>query len=403
MTVLTTTKGQKGLPRYFAAVFDVARKLDNGRLDIRLPDGRVFRAEGAKPGPVAEVTVDNPDSFARLIREGDLGFADAYLEGWWSTPDLQAFMDLVLNRNENLFDGYPGMALVRAFERIRHLLRANTRRQAKKNISYHYDLGNDFYEKWLDETMTYSSALFHTGQEDLARAQLQKYESMVDRMQVAPGDHVLEIGCGWGGFAEYAAKERGLRVTGLTISREQHDYAVERMRRAGLSDRVEIVLRDYRDERGSYDGIASIEMFEAVGEKYWPTYFAAVRDRLKPGRNATLQIITLNERRFETYRKGVDFIQKYIFPGGMLPSPAALDREIAASGLMRRESYEFGQSYSQTLRRWHDTFSQAWDDIREMGFDDRFRRMWDYYLTCCAASFKSGNCDVTQITVTRPA
>jgi cyclopropane-fatty-acyl-phospholipid synthase len=225
---------------------------------------------------------------------------------------------------------------------------------------------------------------------------------MVDQMGAAPGDHVLEIGCGWGGFAEYAARERGLKVTGLTISQAQHDYAVQRIAAAGLSDRVEIKLQDYRDERGSYDGIASIEMFEAVGEKYWPVYFDTLRDRLKPGRHATLQIITVQDRRWKVYKRGVDFIQKYIFPGGMLPSPSALKAEVERAGLRIRGSIEFGQSYSDTLRRWHETFNARWDEIAAMGFDDRFRRMWNFYLTSCAGSFKGGNCDVTQITVTRP-
>ena len=402
MPVLTTTRGQTGLPRYFGHVFDMARGLQNGRLDIVLPDGRRFRVEGESAGPVAEFTVHDPDLFARLIREGDLGFCDAYLEGGWTTPDLQALMDLVHADNEDIYDGFPGMGMVRTFEKFRHWLRSNSKAQARKNIAHHYDLGNDFYGLWLDETMTYSSALFRTGQEPLERAQMQKYESMVEQMGARPGDHVLEIGCGWGGFAEYAAAERGLRVTGLTISRAQHDYAVERIARAGLSDRVEIKLQDYRDERGSYDGIASIEMFEAVGEKYWPVYFDTLRERLKPGRHATLQIITVQDRRWEVYNRGVDFIQKYIFPGGMLPSPTALRREIERAGLKLKGSIEFGESYSQTLRRWHETFNARWDQIAGMGFDERFRRMWNFYLTSCAATFQHGNCDVTQITVTRP-
>jgi cyclopropane-fatty-acyl-phospholipid synthase len=402
MTALTTTKGQTGLPRYFAACFQTAQRLHTGRLDFVLPDGRRFRAEGARPGPVAELHIHNPDTFARLVREGDLGFSDAYLEGWWSTPDLQAFMDVIHTDNDAVYDGFPGMKFVRAYEQLRHWLRSNTRRQAKKNISYHYDLGNDFYRLWLDDTMTYSSALFRSGQESLERAQTQKYASMVDQMGARPGDHVLEIGCGWGGFAEYAARERGLRVTGLTISEAQHDYAVDRIARAGLSDRVEIKLQDYRDERGTYDGIASIEMFEAVGERYWPVYFAVLRDRLKPGRNATLQVITVQDRRFEMYRKGVDFIQKHIFPGGMLPSPSVLRAEVARAGLQVKGSLEFGESYSHTLRRWHELFNDRWDEIARMGFDDRFRRMWNYYLTSCAGTFKGGICDVTQITVTRP-
>ena len=357
MTPLTTTKGQTDLPRYFTPVFETACRMANGRLDFVLPDGRKFRAEGQAPGPVAELDIHSNDIFARLIREGDLGFCEAYLEGAWSTPDLQAFMDLVHADNEELYDGFPGMGLVRAWEKLRFWLQSNSKRQAKKNISYHYDLGNAFYGLWLDETMTYSSAKFDTGQESLEKAQIAKYASMVDQMGAQPGDHVLEIGCGWGGFAEYAAKERGLRVTGLTISKEQHDYAVDRVARAGLADRVQIKLQDYRDERGTYDGIASIEMFEAVGEKYWPVYFNALRDRLKPGANATLQIITVQDRRWEVYKRGVDFIQKYIFPGGMLPSPNALRAEVERAGLRRARSIEFGDSYSQTLRRWHESFN----------------------------------------------
>lgn len=402
MDVLTSTAGQSGLPRYFASAFEVAKRLGRGRLDFVLPDGRRFRVEGKAAGPVAELTVHNADSFARLIREGDLGFCDAYLDGWWSTPDLQALMDLVqLPENDMVNDGFPGMGLVRFYERMRFWLQGNSKAQAKKNIHYHYDLGNAFYRLWLDETMTYSSAIFRSGQESLEAAQVEKYRSMVDQMGAKPGDHVLEIGCGWGGFAEYAAKERGLQVTGLTISQAQYDFAVERMERLGLSDRVTIKLQDYRDERGTYDGIASIEMFEAVGEKYWPVYFNALRERLKPGAKATLQIITIADKRWDVYRKSVDFIQKYIFPGGMLPSPAVLRAEVEKAGLRVAGSIEFGESYSQTLRRWHDTFNDRWDEVSRMGFDDRFRRMWNFYLTSCAGAFQGGNCDVTQITVTR--
>ncbi len=404
MDVLTSTAGQAALPRYFASAFDIARKMGRGRIDFVLPDGRRFRAEGAKPGPVAELVVHNPDCFARLIREGDLGFCEAYLDGWWSTPDLQALMDLVqLPENDPVNDGYPGMGLVRFYEKLRFWLQSNSKVQARKNISYHYDLGNAFYRLWLDETMTYSSAVFRTGQESLEAAQTEKYRSMVDQMGAKPGDHVLEIGCGWGGFAEYAAKERGLRVTGLTISQAQYDYAVERMEKAGLSDRVTIKLQDYRDERGLYDGVASIEMFEAVGEKYWPVYFNTLRDRLKPGAKATLQIITIADKRWEVYRRSVDFIQKYIFPGGMLPSPSVLRAEVERAGLRVAGSVEFGLSYSQTLRRWHDTFNARWEEVSKMGFDDRFRRMWNFYLTSCAGAFEGGNCDVTQITVSKPA
>ena len=402
MSVLTSTNNQQNLPRYFGRVFDLVGKLNSGRVDFILPDGRKFRAEGLKPGPVAEVIINNPDVFARLVREGDLGFCDAYLDGWWTTPDLQAFMDFIHADNDDMYDGFPGMALVRAWEKARFWFQSNTKRQALKNISYHYDLGNDFYSLWLDDTMTYSSALFNTSQESLEKAQIAKYASMVDQMGVKPGDHVLEIGCGWGGFAEYAAKERGLKVTGLTISKEQLDYANKRIKSKGLSDKVNLKLQDYRDETGVYDGVASIEMFEAVGEKYWPVYFDKIKQCLKPGKQATLQIITIQDARWDVYRKSVDFIQKYIFPGGMLPSPSVLRQEIHRAGLSVQHSIEFGKSYSQTLRRWFEVFNNKWDNISAMGFDDRFRRMWNFYLTSCAATFESGNCDVTQITLQKP-
>ena len=400
--IKTTTDGERNLPRYFARAFALLQTVNNGRIDFVLPDGRQFRAEGPNPGPVAEVHIHNEDLFARLIREGDLGFCDAYLDEWWTTPDLQAFMDWAHADNDDIYDGFPGMGLVRQFEKFRFWLQRNHRDQAKKNISYHYDLGNAFYGLWLDDTMTYSSALFETGQESHEAAQIAKYASMVDQMGAQPGDHILEIGCGWGGFAEYAARERGLKVTGLTISEEQFKYAQERIEKAGLSDQVEFKLQDYRDERGLYDGIASIEMFEAVGEKYWPVYFETVRERLKPGKTATLQIITVQDRRWEVYKRGVDFIQKYIFPGGMLPSPSALRDQIGKAGLAVERSIEFGQSYNISLRRWHETFNEKWDQIADMGFDDRFRRMWNFYLTSCAATFESANCDVTQITIRRP-
>tara|TARA_B100000768_G_C11270503_1_gene373190 strand:- start:462 stop:1670 length:1209 start_codon:yes stop_codon:yes gene_type:complete len=400
--ILTTTDGQKDLPRYFATAFGIAQKGQNGRMDFVLDDGRTFSAEGPGVGPVCEIRIHNSGIFERLLREGQLGFCDAYLDGQWSTPDLQAFMDYIHADNDEVFDSFPGQKLVQFYERFRFWLQGNSKGQARKNISYHYDLGNDFYGLWLDKTMTYSSAIFEDGQDCLEKAQTAKYASMVDQMGVKAGDHVLEIGCGWGGFAEYAAKDRGLNVTCLTISKEQIKYAQDRINAAGLTELVKFKLQDYRDETGVYDGIASIEMFEAVGEKYWPSYFQTVHDRLKPGAHATLQIITVRNDRFDVYRKGVDFIQKYIFPGGMLPSPEVLAQQVEKAGLNVVKSIEFGESYSQTLRRWHDTFNDKWDQVVAMGFDDRFRRMWNFYLTSCAATFHYGNCDVTQITISKP-
>ncbi|MCF6443422.1 cyclopropane-fatty-acyl-phospholipid synthase family protein [Nereida sp. MMG025] len=400
--ILTTTQGQDNLPRYFTQVFAMAQNMNRGQLDMVLPDGRRFRATGKAPGFVAELDIHNDDIFGRLIREGDLGFCDAYLDEWWSTPDLQAFMDLIHDDNDEIYDGFAGQALVRMYEKLRFWWQSNSKAQAKKNISYHYDLGNDFYAAWLDDTMTYSSALFKTGQESTEKAQEQKYAQLIDEMGAVAGDHLLEIGCGWGGFAEYAARERGIKVTGLTISQEQFNYAVDRIEKAGLSDMVTFKLQDYRDEKGQYDGVASIEMFEAVGEKYWPVYFETLKKCLKPGKQATLQIITVKDARWPVYKRGPDFIQKYIFPGGMLPAPSILKQEVEKAGLDVAKSVEFGESYSITLRRWFDDFNAQWDTIKPMGFDDRFRRMWNFYLTSCAATFSSKNCDVTQITVARP-
>ncbi|TVQ55566.1 MAG: class I SAM-dependent methyltransferase [Rhodobacteraceae bacterium] len=392
-----------GAPRWFHTVFAVVGNINAGSLSFVLPDGRVFKAEGTEPGPDGVIEVRDARLFWRMIRDGELGFAEAYMDGWWTTPDLQAVLDAALLNNDCVARGFAGKTFTRLVERLRHWLNRNSRRGSKRNISKHYDLGNDFYAKWLDESMTYSSALFHRPDESLKDAQINKYAALCDSLGVRRDDHVLEIGCGWGGFAEYAAAERGARLTGITISREQHDFAKRRIFEKGLAERVEIVMRDYRDERGLYDGVASIEMFEAVGEKYWPVYFGAVRDRLKPEGRASLQIITIADRWFEGYREGVDFIQKYIFPGGFLPCPSALKDQTTKAGLSWVESHEFGQSYSDTLRRWRAQFHAAWPEIEPMGFDERFRRMWDFYLAVCAACFRAETTDVTQVTLRRAA
>lgn len=402
MTVLTSTRGEAGLPRWFDAVFASLQRIRAGRIDIHLPDGRIFRADGPEPGPYGQVVVNNPGLPGRLLRDGDVAFGEAYMEGWWDSPDLQAVMDVMLLNVSEVARSFPGMGLVRAYEQARHWLRSNSKTQAKRNIAHHYDLGNDFYGRWLDPSMTYSSALFERD-EDLPTAQTNKYAAMCDSIGVTPDSHVLEIGCGWGGFAEYAASARGAKITALTISRAQHDFAKERVFKAGLNERVEIQLKDYREERGSYDGVASIEMFEAVGEKYWPTFFNSLKDRMRPGGLAALQIITIDDGLFAHYRRSVDFIQKYIFPGGMLPSPAALNQQIARAGLDRVGSREFGLSYAETLRQWHQSFNAAWAEIETQGFDDRFRRMWNYYLTSCASSFEFRATDVTQVAIRKGA
>ncbi|MEZ8006098.1 MAG: class I SAM-dependent methyltransferase [Amylibacter sp.] len=402
MDIFTSTQDQKGLPRYFRHVFKILSSIKIGTVEVSLPDGRIFKAEGLKGGSVARINVIDPDCFSRLVRDGDIGFLEAYMDAQWATPDLQCFMDVIFQNFHQLVTSFPGAGLVKMFEKLRHWLNSNSKRQARKNISYHYDLGNKFYGLWLDKTMTYSSALYKTKRENLDVAQTQKYAQMCDEIGIKEGDHILEIGCGWGGFAEYAAGQRGAKVKGLTISQEQHDFAVARIERAGLSQQVEIVMQDYRDESAKYDGIASIEMFEAVGEKYWPVYFNKVNACLKPNAKATLQIITVPEDRFNDYRNSVDFIQKYIFPGGMLPTEAKLKGEIDRVGLEFENIIEFGHSYSTTLRRWFDTFNAKWPDISPMGFDDRFRRMWNVYLTGCASSFEFNRTGLIQITMKKP-
>ena len=395
-------RGEAPLPRWFAAVFATLRGLETGAAEFRLPDGRLFRAEGRRPGPLAQVEVHDPRLFARMIRDGEMGFAEAYLDGWWDSPDLQAVLDVALLNNRAVSRRFGGARAMRLLRRVQHWTRRNTRSQARRNIAAHYDLGNDFYAEWLDESMTYSAALFETGAEATEAAQQAKYAALLDAIDPPEGGHVLEIGCGWGGFAEYAAKARGLRVTALTLSAEQKAYAEARMARAGLSDRVQIALRDYRDETGVYDGVASIEMFEAVGEKYWPVYFDALRARLKPGARAGLQVITIADELFDEYRRGMDFVQKYIFPGGMLPSPSRLQAEARSAGLRVDATTEFGSSYAETLRRWRARFHDGWPRIEPMGFDDRFRRMWDFYLASCASCFMAGATDVAHIRVSRP-
>ena len=400
---LTSTEGERDLPRWFETFFAIIQRIEIGTLEIALPDGRVFAAEGARPGPQGRIDVHEREFFSRMAREGELGFGEMYIEGWWTTPDLQAVLDVCLLNNENISRRFPGQALVRAFERLRHWLRANTRRGARKNISFHYDLGNAFYAEWLDPTMTYSSALFSGQGESLTEAQTNKYAAICERAGLKPGDHVLEIGCGWGGFAEYAIREHDVTVTGLTLSREQKTYAEERLARAGLADRAEIALRDYRDETGVYDRIVSIEMFEAVGEKYWPTFFGTLRDRLKPGGQAALQVITVAEHLFAGYRNSTDFVQKYIFPGGMLPTASELRVQSARVGLEVVGSTEFGSDYSRTLRLWADRFAARWPQIRALGFDEGFRRTWCFYLASCAACFAAETTDVTQISLRKPA
>jgi cyclopropane-fatty-acyl-phospholipid synthase len=391
----------RGLPFAARQALRLASGLVWGSLTVSIPDGRVLLFKRREPGLAAAMQIRDWSFAARLAKAGDLGFAEAYLRGEWDSPDLTAFIELFARNRALIETLLPNRPLVRIWQVFRHFLNRNSRSGARRNIHAHYDLGNRFYEAWLDRTMTYSSALFAPGDNDLASAQRRKYRALAEALQLQPSHHLLEIGCGWGGFAAFAAEEIGCRVTGLTISQEQYAYARERIAAAGLSDRVELKLQDYRDETGTYDRIASIEMFEAVGEAYWPTYFRQLRDRLKAGGLAGLQVITIRDENFANYRREIDFIRRYIFPGGMLPSPSILRDLGARFGVPVASDHNFGLDYARTLSLWRERFRAAWPQLVPLGFDERFRRLWEYYLAYCEAGFRTGNIDVRQMIFTK--
>jgi cyclopropane-fatty-acyl-phospholipid synthase len=389
-------------PLWSHVLRDWADRIVAGQLTIQFPDSTSHVVRGTLPGPCATLNVRSGKLLWRIATGGSLGLARGYIEGDWDTADLGALLELGLANEQTLHSLLDAPGLARLLAYLRHRRRANTRAGSKRNIAFHYDLGNDFYREWLDETMTYSSAMFTHPEQSLAEAQLEKYARVVRELDLGADDHVLEIGCGWGGFAEFAARETGCQITCLTLSGEQAKFASERIAAAGLTDRVEIRLEDYRDCAGQFDKIVSIEMFEAVGEENWPTYFKALRTLLKPGGRAMLQVITIAESSFEEYRRQADFIQTYIFPGGMLPSRTAFAAAASAQELDLISSEFFGRDYEKTLLIWDTSFSAAWHRIQAHGFDARFRRMWHYYLQYCAVGFRTGRIDVGQFLLQRP-
>jgi len=378
-------------------------RFPNGTLDLILPDGQ--RARFGVGQPHAQIRLHNWAPVQAALRSGDIGFAEAFIDGDWSTDDpVRVLQYFIRNREaaESVVYGsfWGGLAY-----RFKHWLNRNTKDQAKKNIHAHYDIGNAFYALWLDPTMTYSSALFAqahvdphapAADDEMVTAQRGKYGRVLDELRLAPGSRVLEIGCGWGGFAEVAARA-GLAVKGLTLSAAQLQFAQARLARQGLP--AELVRQDYRDERDQYDGIASIEMFEAVGEAYWPAYFATLARCLKPGGRACVQTIEIADRLFDRYCRSSDFIQQYIFPGGMLPCPAEFRRQAERAGLRVADARSFGTHYAKTLATWRVRFMSQLDAVRAQGFDERFIRIWHFYLAYCEAAFAEGNTDVTQYTL----
>lgn len=390
------------VPRSGRVLLSLLARLRHGRLNLVVPGGQTFSFTGDLPGPDATIHLEDWQVFDEVRRSGDVGFAEAYLDERWHTPDLRALLELIAVNRAVLERLLYGKWWGRLFYRLRHLRRANTREGAKKNIHSHYDLGNAFYRSWLDETMTYSAALFEGDPErTLEQAQIAKYERILRRLGVNSDDHVLEIGCGWGGFAEYAARTRGCRVHGITLSVAQLEYARHRISEAGLSHLVEFSLTDYRDVRGSFDYVVSIEMFEAVGEKFWPAYFSAVRGRLKRGGRALVQTITIADELFAQYRKSTDFIQQYIFPGGMLPSPSIFRKLAGHAGFSVRDEHRFGIDYAETLKSWRNRYRKVSGELHALGFDARFERLWNFYLVYCEVGFRAASTDVMQLELHR--
>lgn len=367
-------------------------RLRTGRLQLTLPNGAVIERRGAPAGPEAVMIVHRWRALWRIRRDGDNGFADSYLDGDWSTPDLGAVLELCM-QNEAALGTPAGRRLGLLRNRLQHWLRANTRRGSRRNIAAHYDLGNEFFRPWLDEGMNYSSALYDNC-DTLERAQSAKLDRAAALLDLNGGERVLEIGCGWGALAERLIRHYGASVSGITLSTEQLAYAKTRL--AGEVERghADLQLRDYRDVAGRFDRIASIEMIEAVGERYWPSYFGKIRDCLAHGGVALLQAITIDESRFAAYRKRPDFIQRYIFPGGVLPTHSIIAREAERAGLKLVHHESFSDSYVRTLREWRDRFLRAWPHIEPLGFNERFRRMWEYYLAYCEVGFRNGSINV---------
>jgi len=391
-------------PAAARAIVHLLRQLQVGTLDMQFPDGSQARfGPGAEPR--AAMRMNDWSVCSAALKSGDIGFAESWIAGGWTSPDLVALLKLFIANRDAIEKVVYGTWWGSLAHRVKHLLNRNSRQGSKKNIHAHYDIGNAFYRQWLDETMNYSSALFEgKPQQPMAQAQAAKVRRALRECAVQPGQRLLEIGCGWGALAETAAVEFGAQVTGVTLSTEQLAYAQERQQRAGVAAQVELRLQDYRDIADEpFDAIASIEMFEAVGREYWDSYFATLRSKLKVGGRACIQSITIRDDLFDRYVRGTDFIQQYIFPGGLLPSASVFKAEAKKAGLEVVNELAFGQDYAETLRRWRHDFLSRDGQVRQLGFDTRFMRIWEFYLAYCEAAFITGNTNVVQFTLRRAA
>ncbi len=367
---------------------------ERGALTVVFPDGHSRTIGTIGTGFSPTLKLNNFKVLSKAMRRGTVGFAAAYIDGDIEVDDLTAIFRFFLENYDTLLAASHGLFTNAAQDLAYHLSRANTKEKAKQNISEHYDLGNAFYEQWLDPSMTYSSALFEKEGMTLEQAQRNKYHHIADAAGVRDGDEILEIGCGWGGFAETVTRDYNASIRGTTLSREQLKYALERMDKQGLGNRATLVFEDYRDTEGQYDHVCSIEMIEAVGEENWPTYFQTVHDRLKPDGTAAIQAITIDEEAFKSYRENPDFIQRFIFPGGMLLTKQAMREQAERVGMAIEKIENFGKSYAETLRQWRDRFLEYWPTIAPLGYDEAFKRKWLYYLSYCEAGFDHGLIDV---------
>ncbi|MBH2008868.1 MAG: class I SAM-dependent methyltransferase [Xanthomonadaceae bacterium] len=394
----------QGIPAAARTGLQLLQRLQKGSLTVQLPDG-TLQHFGHGGGPVAAITLRNWNVFGAALRSGDIGFAESYIAGDWTTAHLTELLQLLIANRQQIEDVIYGSWAGRLLYRIKHLLNRNTRANSQKNIHAHYDLGNAFYALWLDDTMNYSSAWFEgDAGGDMRTAQHAKVRRALRMAGVKPGDRVLEIGCGWGALAEMATTEFGASLTGVTLSTEQLEFARQRMARHGVAGQADLRLQDYRDiNDGPFDAICSIEMVEAVGREYWPAYFQAVKRLLKPGGRACIQSIVIDDSLFKRYIGSTDFIQQYIFPGGCLPCPGEFRREAEAAGLRVEDELAFGQDYVETLRRWRERFVAQRAQVLQLGFDERFMHIWEFYLSYCEAAFAMNNTSVVQYTLVSPS
>ena len=379
-------------------VFNFLSKIDYGYLEIKTFDGEILKFGNPEEPLSANIIIKKRNFNYNLIRGGSIGFAECYMRGEFETDDLSNLIELTA-RNIKIIHRFSGLLDVPVINYIKNKIIKNTKSRSKENIAKHYDLGNEFFSLWLDDTLTYSSAIFNEHSKNLTEAQNNKYQKLIDLIKPNNGDKVLEIGCGWGGFAEYLGKKYDVKLDCITISKKQFEYAKERIHKCGLNEKVNIEIKDYRDLQGKYNSIASIEMIEAVGQNYLESYFKTIKDNLSGGGKAAIQAITIDDSLFDRYKNKQDFIQKYIFPGGFLPNKNSINRYVSDNGLTVNSYISYADHYANTLSIWRNEFIKKWELIKNQGFDLKFKRMWEFYLSYCEAGFKSKNIDLIQFSL----